>query len=294
MRQSKNKMLPEVSELVVSYKPQKLKDPISSNSKAYSFFLSIWDRELFDAQEQSYALFLDTQYNLICWRRLGIGSLKQCNINLQLLAAIAVKTFSASVTIAHNHPSGSIQPSSSDKLVTNTVKKALALFDIKLNAHLVITETAYYDVVSGTSSLGELMDTGSLNDSLNSLMELTIAAGLTRFFNVSFCINDSQLAAKVLGESMCPTWVPEAVLALKLLEDKTLLIWGELYMVMHKQRPAIAGRIYESKGGIELLFDNTLYPAIAMKWDDVTSVYRVKASIKKINGTRTAKIISIK
>jgi DNA repair protein RadC len=272
MRQSKKDRTSLLaSELKVTYKPQKLRDPISDNFTAYSFFLSIWDTELIEVQEQVYALFLDNHDNLICWKRLNIGCLNKCHIDLRLLAAIAVQTFSASVIIAHNHPSGSLQPSADDKGLTNTVKRALSLFEIKLHAHLIITETAFYDIVSGTRSAQE--------------PKKLMIADYVRLHDCgyAFIINDAgQLAVKVMGESMSETWVPGTVLALQRLEDKTLLIWGELYLVMNKRYPAKAGRVYESTGGIEIRFDNAVYRAITIKWDDVIGVYKVKASIKKI------------
>ena len=45
---------------------------------------------------------------------------------------------SASVVLAHNHPSGSAQPSSADESLTRTLKAALALIDIRVIDHIIV------------------------------------------------------------------------------------------------------------------------------------------------------------
>jgi DNA repair protein RadC len=56
---------------------------------------------------------------------------------------MAVKSLSKGVIIAHNHPSGNIQPSEADKKITEQMKEALQLFNIKLLDSLILTENNY-------------------------------------------------------------------------------------------------------------------------------------------------------
>jgi DNA repair protein RadC len=48
-----------------------------------------------------------------------------------------------SVILAHNHPSGSLEISESDKNITQRIKKALELFDMSLLDHLIVTDSSY-------------------------------------------------------------------------------------------------------------------------------------------------------
>jgi DNA repair protein RadC len=47
------------------------------------------------------------------------------------------------VIIAHNHPSGNLKPSAQDEIITKKVKEVLALIDVKLMDHFILTEDAY-------------------------------------------------------------------------------------------------------------------------------------------------------
>ena len=52
---------------------------------------------------------------------------------------IALKTASCSIIISHNHPSGSLKPSTADRELTRKIKEAGALLDIQLLDHIIIT-----------------------------------------------------------------------------------------------------------------------------------------------------------
>lgn len=56
----------------------------------------------------------------------------------------AIKRGSVSVAIAHNHPSGNVEPSQDDRLVTDRLKKAGEILGIKILDHLVISTDRYY------------------------------------------------------------------------------------------------------------------------------------------------------
>jgi DNA repair protein RadC len=64
-------------------------------------------------------------------------------MDIQMISGMAVKSLSKGVIIAHNHPSGNIQPSEADKKITEQMKQALQLFNIKLLDSLILTENNY-------------------------------------------------------------------------------------------------------------------------------------------------------
>jgi DNA repair protein RadC len=58
--------------------------------------------------------------------------------------SIALKCAATSILLCHNHPSGNLQPSKADIELTNKIKQAAELFDIKLIEHLIISSESYY------------------------------------------------------------------------------------------------------------------------------------------------------
>lgn len=93
-------------------------------------------------------------------------------------------------------------------------------------------------------------------------------------------------AIEVVGESMLPTLSPGARAAVKKLEDKTLLNWGEVYYVIDSNYEGYIKRLYpgSDESHITLRSDNpnpTLYPPIARKWEHIIAIFKVKADITK-------------
>ena len=135
------------SEILVHYKPGFICDePIIHNGHAYNLFLSIWDKERINLQEQFVALFLNRRGKTIGYKVICTGRLESTTVDVRLVASLSLLTLSASVIVAHNHPSGFLEPSDADKAITKKLKKALNLIDVKLLDHLIISEHGYVSI----------------------------------------------------------------------------------------------------------------------------------------------------
>jgi DNA repair protein RadC len=88
--------------------------------------------------EVFYVLFLDAQHRLITGEELFRGTLTQTSVYPREVVKRALYHNSAAVIFAHNHPSGVAEPSRADELLTQALKSALDLVDIKVLDHLVI------------------------------------------------------------------------------------------------------------------------------------------------------------
>ncbi|MBV6447443.1 DNA repair protein RadC [Nitrosomonas sp.] len=86
-------------------------------------------------------LFLDTQNRLISTEELFRGTLTNTAVYPREVVKRALFLNAGNVIFAHNHPSGLATPSHADKLLTETLKQALALVDVKVLDHLVIGDT---------------------------------------------------------------------------------------------------------------------------------------------------------
>ncbi|MGL6559209.1 MULTISPECIES: RadC family protein [Aeromonas] len=84
------------------------------------------------------ALFLDNQHRVIAFEELFHGTLGSASIHPREVIKRALALNSAALLCAHNHPSGMPEPSYADKQITQVLRHALALVEVRLLDHLVI------------------------------------------------------------------------------------------------------------------------------------------------------------
>jgi DNA repair protein RadC len=84
------------------------------------------------------ALYLDTQHRLIEVEELFRGTLTQTSVYPRELVKGALTRNAAALAVAHNHPSGEAEPSRADELLTQNLKQALSLVDVRLIDHFVV------------------------------------------------------------------------------------------------------------------------------------------------------------
>ena len=87
-------------------------------------------------------LFLDTSHRLIVLEEMFRGTLTQTSVYPREVVVRALALNAANVVFAHNHPSGIAQPSRADESITQTLKAALALVDVRVLDHFIVTATA--------------------------------------------------------------------------------------------------------------------------------------------------------
>jgi DNA repair protein RadC len=83
-------------------------------------------------------LFLDTRHRLIEYRELFRGTLAQTSVYPREVVKHALGCHAAAVVLAHNHPSGLAEPSRAEEFLTQTLKSALQLVDVRVLDHLVV------------------------------------------------------------------------------------------------------------------------------------------------------------
>ena len=93
-------------------------------------------------------LFLDAQHRLIHLEEMFRGTLSQTSVYPREVVLRALHHQAAAVVLAHNHPSGSVQPSRADESLTQTLKSALALIDVRVLDHIIVG-------IGETLSMGE-------------------------------------------------------------------------------------------------------------------------------------------
>ena len=112
---------------------------IDSPEKAVELLADIRDKK----QEYFVCLTLDGANRLIAKRVVTIGTLTASLVHPREVFADAIADRAASIIVAHNHPSGSLEASQADKDVTNRLAEAGKLLGITLNDHIIVTKTDY-------------------------------------------------------------------------------------------------------------------------------------------------------
>ena len=87
------------------------------------------------------ALWLDAQNRLINSDELFSGTLTQTSVYPREVVKAALANNAAAVILAHNHPSGIAEPSAADEMLTQNLKAALALVDVKVLDHFIVAGT---------------------------------------------------------------------------------------------------------------------------------------------------------
>ena len=87
-------------------------------------------------------LWLDAQNRLIETEELFRGTLTQASVYPREVVKTALARNAGAAVLYHNHPSGSVEPSRADELLTGTLKTALALVDVRVVDHFVVTAGA--------------------------------------------------------------------------------------------------------------------------------------------------------
>jgi DNA repair protein RadC len=93
-------------------------------------------------------MFLDVQHRLLAFETLFRGTLAHTVVHPREVLKRALSLNAAAVVLAHNHPSGVAEPSRADELITQSLRQALLLVDVKVIDHVVVGR-------SGTVSFAE-------------------------------------------------------------------------------------------------------------------------------------------
>jgi DNA repair protein RadC len=91
--------------------------------------------------ESFLVLFLDVKNRLICADELFRGTLTHASVYPREVVKAALTHNAASVMLAHNHPSGTLEPSAADHKLTQTLKQALDLIGVRVLDHFIVAGT---------------------------------------------------------------------------------------------------------------------------------------------------------
>jgi len=95
--------------------------------------------QLADKPHEVFAvLFLDAQHRLVAFEEMFRGTLSQTSVYPREVVKRALALNAGAAILAHNHPSGVAEPSRADEALTQALKSALALVDVRVLDHMVV------------------------------------------------------------------------------------------------------------------------------------------------------------
>lgn len=94
--------------------------------------------------EEFWVLLLNKRLQLQKKQRISSGGLSATVADVRMILKLAISENAHSLILAHNHPSGSLEPSKADLDLTKKVKESAALMDIQLQDHVIITTKGFY------------------------------------------------------------------------------------------------------------------------------------------------------
>ena len=136
-----------LSEIKLSYMPRlKLSDrPIVKDSRtAYEILLQHWDAGKMLLLEEFKIILLNNASRVLGIVNIAQGGITSVSVDLQIMFATTLKANASSIIMAHNHPSGTLKPSTQDILLTDKVRAAASIFGIRILDHLIITPESYF------------------------------------------------------------------------------------------------------------------------------------------------------
>jgi DNA repair protein RadC len=137
---SKNEVIAAAIEFVEE-KARYTTDPLSSPSAMSDMLrLRIGDSE----REVFCVIYLDSQHRLIEVEELFYGTIDGAAVYPREVAKSALARNAAAVCFGHNHPSGQTDPSTADKRITERLKSALGLLDIRVLDHIIVSPNDSY------------------------------------------------------------------------------------------------------------------------------------------------------
>ncbi len=140
-------MINKINEIQISYKEQPLKygkNTVSSSIDAAEILFELWDKNTISFKESFKVVLLNNSNKIKGIYELSQGGITGTLVDVRILFSVILKSLSVGIILAHNHPSGKLEPSEADKQLTDKIKKVSTLFDVKVLDHIIIIPNGDY------------------------------------------------------------------------------------------------------------------------------------------------------
>jgi len=147
MENTKESSKYQVAEIQLIYKSTvkaSLRPKITTSHDAYNVFRENWDQNKIDMLEQFKVMLTNRANKVLGISEVSSGGISGTVADPKIIFAAAIKGAASGIIIAHNHPSGNLNPSQSDIDLTRKIKEGGRLLEIQLLDHIILTSEGYY------------------------------------------------------------------------------------------------------------------------------------------------------
>lgn len=117
---------------------------INTPDKAYEVGMKLFNPDTIDLYESFAVLFLNNSSKTTGFYQASQGGITGALVDVRLVFATALKHGATAMILYHNHPSGILEPSRADIILTEKIEEACKLLDIKLHDHLILASEGHY------------------------------------------------------------------------------------------------------------------------------------------------------
>jgi DNA repair protein RadC len=137
----------EVAEIQLSYKSKvkaSLRPKISSSKDAEKILKETWDSDKLELVEQFKILLVNRAHKVLGILEVSQGGIAGTVADPKIIFVSALKAAACGIILAHNHPSGNLNPSQADIDLTKKLKEAGRFLEIQILDHIIITSEKYF------------------------------------------------------------------------------------------------------------------------------------------------------
>ena len=136
-----------MAEIQLTYKSDvkpSLRPKISGSKDAYNILAENWDNSKIEFVEQFKVMLLNRANKVLGIFEVSSGGSTGTVADPKLIFAAAIKANACGIILAHNHPSGNLQPSQADNELTRRMKEGGKLLEIQVLDHVIVTIDGYF------------------------------------------------------------------------------------------------------------------------------------------------------
>ncbi|SNR68735.1 RadC-like JAB domain-containing protein [Lutibacter agarilyticus] len=136
-----------ISEIKIKYNPVKLDNgnvKINSSDDAFKVMLKHWNPDIIELQEEFKVMLLNNSNEVLGIYEMTKGGMTSTLVDVKLLFAVVLKSCATAIITCHNHPSGKLLPSNSDKIIYQKISDVAKLLDIQYLDNLIISNKGKY------------------------------------------------------------------------------------------------------------------------------------------------------
>jgi DNA repair protein RadC len=140
-----NLFLNNLAEIKISYSskvPAKDRHKVTCSRDASEILRLAFEN--IEYRESFYILLLNRANQVLGYNMISLGGISGTITDIRMIFQVALKSSSSAIILAHNHPSGNLNPSEADKKITQKVKEAGILLDISVLDHIILTQDSYF------------------------------------------------------------------------------------------------------------------------------------------------------